>query len=71
MNTLQSELAAERRARIQAERAEWSARMRAESARMRAESAEWRAKSAEAEAEMMMDIVIGISIIVTIILVLV
>ena len=64
MNTLQSELAAERRARIQAERAEWSARMRAESARMRAESA-------EAEAEMMMDIVIGISIIVTIILVLV
>ena len=53
MNTLQSELDAERRARIRAETAEWSARMRAE--------------SAEAEAEMMMGIVIGLSIIVAIV----
>lgn len=64
MNTLQSELDAERRARIRAEAAEWSARMRAR-------SAEWRAESAEAEAEMMMNIVIGISVIVAIIALLV
>ena len=70
MATLQSELAAERSARIQAERRAQSAERKAQSAETLAQNAISESHSAKAEARMATDMVIGFGIIVAIIAVL-